>query len=212
MFCKLERWVVTLTYLEVLERPHAFPVFENVHPLLDSLLETVEKLSVGDPLPEPFAADVKWKVKNYGKTPAILESMALTTFFADEPPPQGSPLYLNSYQLPKEIVLGMGTATDILHSGPHMIPVCKVHPLTEEVCNSIRHGAVFFWCCGVIQYRDVFGWRHRTFFMWRYHFTASVFEPHPTERNRTESECLSRVNRRGTLARWLSRFGWKTVW
>jgi cell division protein FtsL len=179
-----------LAYLEALERPQVMPIFERTP---SDLLGTLNLLGSDDPVPSHYTIRIAWRVKNYGNTAAILESLTAFGLFGNKPPPEDSIHTVFRFNLPQEVVLEKGSSTQTLACGRHREARAEIK-LTPDLCADVRDNKIDFWYIGEIQYRDVFGWRHTHHFVWRYHFAARLLEPYPAERNRTVSERLNQSN------------------
>lgn len=98
---------------------------------------------------------IRFNLKNYGKTPALLTRIECEIFYANEPPNES---LRRSITLPQNSILAAGDSSEALEF--------IAEKLNEETAAGVRSGTIHFFFRGEITYNDVFGVVHRTFFTW----------------------------------------------
>jgi hypothetical protein len=111
---------------------------------------------------------VMYRIKNYGKTPAIVKSEAGEIH--------------RLIELPDQVRYYDNVMADIVVCSSEVYPPREDgwFILNQNICAetgaSIERGDSFLWVYGHILYQDVFGSEHETRFCWRYNGSAQAFE------------------------------------
>lgn len=170
-----------LRMLEVLERPFIFPIINmDFTSYVQNLVGIPNEGWPDQPFhfPQPGVA---FRVHNYGKSPAIITAVFVTTEVRVEAPIRH--VTIPGIRLPEEIVVAPGTRTDDLAAENFFR---KLFYMTREELNLILKGKLYIWVLGQVGYIDIFGTQWVYHFCWKYTFSGQRFSPWPLDANYTE--------------------------
>jgi hypothetical protein len=103
----------------------------------------------------PVQIDLSITIKNYGKTPALMETVSGQLRFSRDPPPA-------VLSVPPQQFL-------ILETGkPHTFSVPVGEPLDAGIANELQSGGRRIWLHFMFTYRDISGALHETSGIWRH--------------------------------------------
>jgi len=121
---------------------------------------------------------VRYKFKNYGKTPALLKE--ISRFVSQEVALPEEPQYIPVDTVTKERFVAAGDATEEWE--------CSFPgPLSIQDAASINRAQRSFWFYGRVIYDDIFGTSHEHRFVWKWNAGSHGFRPidHPQHSKNT---------------------------
>ena len=134
----------------------ALPITERAHVFVAVEFKNIELFYSQKGHEGLFDFGANIKIWNYGKTPAIInKSSAIICLEKVETP------MIKEKEIPTGIVLGMG------NSSWHDIPATPIR-IDENDRKNISMNNIIAYCCGRIEYQDVFGKEHATGFCCEY--------------------------------------------
>jgi hypothetical protein len=154
-----------------LERPHIYLIIE--HNFQESTRRIINRMySATWPYRVELVPTVSFKLKNYGKTPAILTQIrAHVIEDGDVPAIEGS---FSLMGLGAQFVIADGETSHVLQAG-----LGGEYRLNEDDLNRLQNGDSFWWFYGAVRYDDILGWEHIHHFCWRWDFgeaESALFE------------------------------------
>gem|GEM_PF-5323291 len=169
--------------ISVLESPHLFTICS--HNFIDALF--YYELYDNPSSPNGFREipTVKFRLKNYGKSPAILTQIAASLFSDSRMPEDRIKLRL---PLPEETTIAPNNETPpitVEWSNP-------AERVTQHDFRGMLNGDYYFWFAGYVVFEDVLGFEHTVHFCWTYSHGVRAFEPVPRNRNYTERRRIDR--------------------
>jgi phosphate/sulfate permease len=125
-----------------------------------------------------YAIQLKYALKNYGKTPAIIQDMGHRAIIASRLPPdiRGS----------SELVLDMPEPIIGENEESQALFILDLPRLTAGLARRLVQAETTFWFFGFVIYDDTFGWQRTIEFVWRYDATSGRFRMH--SHNETEKK------------------------
>jgi hypothetical protein len=113
-----------------------------------------DNITVGTPI------KITYRLKNYGKTPAIIQELAHNIIIAPDLPKERE--YKALVPIPIEQIIGAGDSSKDTFC--QYISIIKIKQ--AKAMHAI--GGTTLWFYGCISYDDTFGWNHRLDFVWHY--------------------------------------------
>jgi len=176
--------------ITTLERPHLFTLCENnFAELLTPMLRhrnLYDHPTSDYPLLMDGAPLVRFKFRNYGKSPAIIIQVAGAIVSGASPPAAVAPRWL---RLPSENVLRPGDLSEEISAG-------VLYPfefsIGRDELNDLVASNIYWWFYGFVIYEDVLDTEHTHYFCWRFDYGTRTFEPVPSDRNFTEQRKMNK--------------------
>ena len=140
------------------ERAHFYPVITSHN--LKNQINVADNYARQSPT-SPTLSDIKihYRLKNYGKSPAIYLQNAHDVFLSAPPP---EPVFTVSEEIPEHHMIEAGAETDVQTVGKTGVTMLNAEWI------EVLDGTKFIWFAGNIDYLDIFGKRHTDRFLFRY--------------------------------------------
>jgi hypothetical protein len=140
----------------VIDDERAFSIIASVADTWDLPEDDARKLGL---------PPIKYRLKNYGKTPAFIHEIMQSTVVSSELPRERE--YTALVPLPVDHVLGAGETT---------VPIPEIlESITFEQVAAIRNLSTTFWFYGSVTYEDAFRVRYTLDFVWHFSGVSNGF-------------------------------------